>query len=287
LAAILTVPACLIGAPRESATAGDPAPPSYRVIALDDVPTGWIVGRCRLTAIVPRWNVVAKARCRAERDLPNELPTERMVAAADGGLGGCVVSLNEIAAGKDWPESMRVESRAYALEVGGRQFAPHIGIVRSQTQVNVSNGGPCDANLHGFFGSDTKFNFAVGPKQTKTEIADAFLERPGLYLVRSDCCAYQSASIHVTPHPYVALTTSEGAGDRPTGAYSISQVPPGEYELVCWHEGMEETVLTQSGGALVGFTYAPDVVLTRKIVVRARETIAVDFDVPAPGRRGK
>lgn len=287
LAAILTVPACLIGAPRESATAGDPAPgpPSYQVIPLDDVPTGWIVGRCRLTTIVPRWNVAARARCRAERELPGELPTERMIAAADGGLGDCVVSLKEIAAGKDWPASMRAESRVFALEVGGRQFAPHIGIARSGTQVHVSNGGPCDVVIHGFFGSTavTQFNFAVEPKRTLTEIAEAFLERPGLYLVRSDCCAYQSGAICVMTHPYVALTSAQGTEDRPPGSYSISRVPPGEYELICWHEGVEET--PRDGGR--GFVYAPDVVLTRKVVVKARETIAVDFEIPSPAGHGK
>lgn len=282
---MLAVATCWMGAPRESATAEDPAPapPSYRVIPLDGVPTGWIVGRCRLTTTVPRWNVAAKARCREERELPSELPTERMIAAADGGLGDCVVSLKEIAAGKDWPEEMRPESRAYALEVGGRQFAPHVGTARIGTQVSVSNGGPCDVGLHGFFRStaETKFNFAVDPKRTLTEIAEAFLERPGLYLVRNDCCAYQSGAIHVMAHPYVALTSAKGTEDRPPGSYSISRVPAGEYELVCWHEGMAETSL---GG---NFTYAPDVVLTRRVVVKDRETIAVDFDVPAPVRRAK
>jgi hypothetical protein len=36
----------------------------------------------------------------------------------------------------------------------------------------------------------------------------------------------------VTPHPYYAVTDENGA-------FQLTNVPPGEYEIVAWHEGWQ------------------------------------------------
>jgi hypothetical protein len=39
-----------------------------------------------------------------------------------------------------------------------------------------------------------------------------------------------NATMFVAPHPYYAVTDE-------SGRFELTQVPPGQYELVAWHEG--------------------------------------------------
>jgi hypothetical protein len=41
-----------------------------------------------------------------------------------------------------------------------------------------------------------------------------------------------NAELLVVPHPYYAVTDEQGR-------FKLTGVPPGEYELVAWHEGWE------------------------------------------------
>jgi hypothetical protein len=41
-----------------------------------------------------------------------------------------------------------------------------------------------------------------------------------------------NAEMFVAPHPYYAVTDENGA-------FVLTDVPPGEYELVAWHEGWQ------------------------------------------------
>jgi hypothetical protein len=43
----------------------------------------------------------------------------------------------------------------------------------------------------------------------------------------------KEAYVHATRHPYYALT-------GPDGAFEIRNIPPGEYRLVAWHEGVRQ-----------------------------------------------
>jgi hypothetical protein len=42
--------------------------------------------------------------------------------------------------------------------------------------------------------------------------------------------AWMNAEILVVPHPYYAVTDE-------SGKFELTDVPPGEYEIVAWHEG--------------------------------------------------
>ena len=56
------------------------------------------------------------------------------------------------------------------------------------------------------------------------------LHQPGLVTIRSDAGhGWMSAIIHVTPHPYFALSDREGK-------FSLADVPPGTYTIKAWHE---------------------------------------------------
>src|SRR5438094_10275198 len=129
----------LLGALPAGRTAGDDGPAgaaSYRVVSLEGVKTGWIVGRCRVTPAVERWTLPVPGSPGDARVL-----TERMVASADGGLGNCVVFLKGIAAGKDWPAAMRGKDRVAEVFTDGARYDPHVQVVRAETQIVVENRG--------------------------------------------------------------------------------------------------------------------------------------------------
>lgn len=249
---------------------------AYKVISLDGVKTGWIVGRCRITPIVERWSIETK-KCRKED--PSTVPTERMVASADGGLGDCLVHLREIAAGKDWPVEMRGEDRSAGLAMTDRRYVPHVRAVRAATQLVFTNSGACDGNVHAFLGGDTTMNFALEPGRTRSDVAEAFLERTGTYAFRDDCRPHFGAYVHVMPHPYFAVTSAESTSAIPSGGFGIADVPPGEYDVVCRHEGMSEDLGPTRPSS------AADVVLTKHVTIGPGATVVLSFDLLAPEER--
>ena len=81
----------------------------------------------------------------------------------------------------------------------------------------------------------------------------------------------------VVPHPYYAVTDANGN-------FELTQIPPGEYELVAWHEGWKVVgenelydVMTQARVKRPVFS-AP-VTLTRHVTVSVHGTVEVTFDL--------
>ncbi len=59
------------------------------------------------------------------------------------------------------------------------------------------------------------------------------MNMPGV--VNSKCNGghvWMNAEMFVAPHPYYAVTDE-------TGVFELTDVPPGEYEIVAWHDGWQ------------------------------------------------
>ena len=96
-----------------------------------------------------------------------------------------------------------------------------------------------------------------------------------------------SAFVHVVTHPYHDVTTVAGdeAAKKKPGEYLLTDVPPGTYTLVCWHEGMEETPQIQDGKISM-FSYSAPVLLEKSVTVEAgKEAAGPEFVVEAPKKR--
>jgi plastocyanin len=148
--------------------------------------------------------------------------------------------------------------------------------VRAETQLVVKNSDPVEHNIHGYKTSElsTQFNFGTAPKVTMSEVAEAFLEDAAKYIVKCDIHPWMSAYVHAVKHPYYAITNE-------SGEYSLENVPPGTYRVVCWHEGMIGTPVTKDND-IVGFNYSKDVEVEKTATVEASKEVVVDFEVPAP-----
>src|SRR5207244_1875581 len=75
------------------------------------------------------------------------------------------------------------------------------------------------------------------------------MQSPGLVNIKCNGGhVWMNAEIMVAPHPYYAVADE-------SGKFELTDVPPGEYEIVAWHEGW----------SLLGQQAAFDVLTQRKI----------------------
>jgi hypothetical protein len=82
--------------------------------------------------------------------------------------------------------------------------------------------------------------------------------------------------LFVDDHPYYARTDA-------TGAFTLPQVPPGEYEVVCWHPDWHEAghELDADTGLVARLFFRPPVTVRRPVRVRAGQKAEVSFTLSA------
>jgi plastocyanin len=274
LPAAALLAAALLGPAPTLAAEGD-----YEVVKVED--GGTVRGICRISEAVPAWDV--KVFKDLDKGCKGDHKTERMVHGEDRALANCVVFLKEVKRGKDWPEAMRSDERTILIDQKGCTYVPHVQWMRKDTQIVIGNSDQADHNIHGYRESleNTQFNFISPPGSKKDDVSEAFLERHGKYLVKCDIHPWMSAYVHVVPHPYHDVTSEKATEGKKPGEYVLTDVPPGDYELVCWHEGMVETP-NEKDGQIASYTYSEELVQTVKIAVEAGKTKDQDFVVQAP-----
>ena len=260
----------------------------YKVVEVKD--GGKIHGFAKLKAKVDRGSVSVfkdnEKGCGAK-----DQKSERLVFdEATLGVGNVVVYLKSIDQGKDWPEAMKSEDRTVTIDQKGCQYHPHVQWARPGTQAVVLNGDRADHNIHGFKSpidkaslSDTKFNFASEPDTKKDQIADAFLEDAAKYIIKCDIHPWMNAFVFVVPHPYYVVTTAVDGEGCKAGEFTLTDVPPGDYELLWWKEGIKETP-QETDGKISAYNYGPDQMSPEPIKVKVEAGKTVDVaDVAIDG----
>ena len=151
-----------------------------------------------------------------------EAPNEAVVVDKKGGLQNVVVFVKDAKfAGTLAP----VE--AAALDQRQCRYFPHVQALTVGTPLSLMNN---DAILHNVHANDTGmtvFNVAMPIKGQKLPIP---MRKPGLMKLQCDAGhTWMNGWIYVFDHPYFAVTDE-------TGAFTIKDVPPGEYTVELWHE---------------------------------------------------
>ena len=137
-----------------------------------------------------------------------------------------VVFLGDIKAGK------AIETVAIKPVIDQRTctFSPHVQVLARYQPVDIVNNDPIVHNAHVTQNMMTVIN-PLQPRQgmrTEFEFSDV-----GPARIKCDIHNWMQAWAYVLWHPYYALTASDGS-------FRISDVPPGEYELVAWQEHLGE-----------------------------------------------
>jgi hypothetical protein len=147
---------------------------------------------------------------------------ERLVIGPNGGVANTVVFLKNISQGKamDLPEPRRFLDQKHC------RYEPHLLLVPEKAALQIKSS---DATLHTVHmeGAAT-YNL---PFPLTNQTVSRIMPTAGLADVRCNGGhTWMNAEIIVAPHPYYAVTDENGT-------FELRDVPPGEYEILAWHEG--------------------------------------------------
>lgn len=163
-----------------------------------------------------------------------------LIVSAGGGLRNAVVWLRDIRAGKPF------EGGEPILDQRGCEYTPHVVLVPVGEPLTILNP---DGILHNIrtAGRQPEVNRPRNRAQPKfkTAMTEVF-EHPEFIRVSCDVHRWMQAWIVVQAHPYYAITDADGR-------FTLTDVPPGTYDLGIWHEALGEigqSVTVRAGGRL-------------------------------------
>ncbi len=196
----------------------------YTAVTVSD--GGTITGTVKWSGPIPKIPKLAVTKDTKLCD-PDSLKTrdlERLEIDADGGVANTVVFIRDISKGK----AMDLPDERQHLDQHTCRYVPHILIVPMGGKLQIKSSDPV---LHTVQMSGAASNNIPFPFQNT--YIPVSLPRNGV--VELKCNAghvWMNANLFVVRNPYYAVTDEHGS-------FKLSDVPPGEYELVAWHEGWQ------------------------------------------------
>lgn len=194
----------------------------YKVVSVVD--GGTISGTVKWSGAVPRsFEIpITKDPQICDPDGKKTTSLDRLIIGPDSGVANTVVYLRNVSSGKafDLPPQRR------HLDQKTCRYVPHILLVPVSEALTMQSS---DATLHtihmqGAATYNLPFPF---PNQPTSRTMAA----PGLVSLRCNGGhVWMNAEMMVVKHPYYAVTDE-------TGRFEFTDVPPGTYQIVAWHEG--------------------------------------------------
>jgi len=147
---------------------------------------------------------------------------DRLIVGPQNGVANTVVFLKDISRGK----AMDIPVPRRSLDQKQCRYEPHILLVPEDGPLQMKSS---DAVLH------TVHMDGAASYNLPFPFTDRTVTRnmPAAGLVNVRCNgghAWMNAEILVVPHPYYAVTDENGR-------FELTDVPPGQYQIVAWHEG--------------------------------------------------
>lgn len=123
-----------------------------------------------------------------------------------------------------------IPSEPAVLDQEGCTYTPHVQGMRAGQQLDIKNSDPLLHNVRSFGRRNRPFNFG----QPTPGIRSKEIDKPEKAIkFKCDVHKWMTGYIFAMEHPFFATTDEHGA-------FTIKDVPPGEYTLVAWHEVMDE-----------------------------------------------
>ncbi|HTC40200.1 MAG TPA: carboxypeptidase regulatory-like domain-containing protein [Candidatus Acidoferrales bacterium] len=195
---------------------------------------------------------------------------ERLLINPDGnGVANTVVFLRGVTTGKP----MDLPTSRQQLDQKTCRYVPHIMLVPQSGSLKIESSDPVlhTVQMFGVATNNIPFPF-------QNQFIPVTLQRQGV--VELKCNAghvWMNANVIVVRHPYYAVTD-----DR--GAFTLADVPPGEYEIVAWHEGWQ--IVSEAKVLDVGAQvqvqrpiYSTPSTWTKKVTVKPSEPMVVNFTI--------
>jgi hypothetical protein len=195
---------------------------NYQVVSVSDA--GTITGTVKWSGTPPRSLTfpVTKDPAVCDPDSHKRVDLERLIVGPDGGVANTVVFLKDVSRGKamDIPQARRFLNQKQC------RYEPHILLVPADADLGMKSSDPVLHTIHmeGAASYNLPFPFTnqVVARQMKTA---------GIVTLKCNGGhVWMNASMLVVPHPYYVVTDENGK-------FKLTDVPPGQYEIVAWHEG--------------------------------------------------
>jgi hypothetical protein len=192
---------------------------------------------------------------------------ERLEIGQDGGVANTVVYLKDVSKGKafDLPPARRFLDQKHC------RYEPHILLVPQTAMLQMKSSDKTLHTIHMDGAATYNLPFPF-PDQVVSR------DMPTAGVVNLKCNGghvWMNAEMFVAPHPYYTVTDENGK-------FELTNVPPGQYQIVAWHEGWgvarEEAtfdVLTERRVQRPIFTEPH--VLQKSVTVDANASATVEF----------
>ena len=147
---------------------------------------------------------------------------ERLIVGPAGGVENTVVYLKNVTQGK----ALNLPEARVSLNQKNCRYEPHILLVGINTEMKMKNSDPILHNIHMVGAAAYNLPFPLKDMDVKRSMRKA-----GVVDLKCDAGhVWMNAETLVVTHPYYAVTNERGE-------FKLTDVPPGEYEIVAWHEG--------------------------------------------------
>ena len=124
-------------------------------------------------------------------------------------------------------QSFSVPSESVMLDQVGCIYTPHVLGIQTGQELIIKNSDVALHNVHSNSSNQKSFN--IGMPVQGMKIKKTFLSPEIMISVTCDIHPWMKAYIGVLPHSFFDATDENGA-------FSISNLGPGDYEIEAWHE---------------------------------------------------
>ena len=199
---------------------------TYQVVSVSNA--GTITGTVKWSGTLPRSLTfpVTKDAAVCDPDSHKRVDLERLLVGPDGGVANTVVFLRDVARGK----AMDIPRARQFLNQKLCRYEPHILLVPQDTDLGMKSS---DAVLHTVH-MDGAASYNL-PFPFTNQVVSRRMKTTGIVNLKCNGGhVWMNAAIMVVSHPYYTVTDENGK-------FKLTDVPPGQYQIVAWHEGWNVT----------------------------------------------
>lgn len=231
----------------------------YKVIAVTN--GGTIKGTVKTDSIQ---KYLAAIETQKDQDVCGESHRNLSAPNMDRTVPNCIIGIEYVVLGKDFTK------HEYTFDQHGCDFHPHVQIVNLGSTIIFSNSDKVLHNYHINRNGETVVNEAQPEGAPAREVN---LKQSGLHIVTCDVHPWMKGYIFMADNPYYTMSDS-------TGAFALSNIPPGKYKLVVWRDNWNVEGVKNAKGNIESYKWAKDFSKEQEITVEAGKDVAVDFVLP-------